>query len=180
MVPTQPPKTSLPIRQRSHLCQLGHCHHTADRTMLTELSKSNNKLLKLLATKDTTISQLQKQLQQLSTNCRGRPGCGTQWHPFQATTSCNQNDNYCWTHGWDVALSHKSQTCSGPAPTPYTCRLHFNRLSVLLETGIPVVVQTASIGSALHQDIKLKPPAPTPWVVATATKPLSPDKQGQL
>jgi hypothetical protein len=32
---------------------------TADRTMLAELSKSNNELLKLFGTKDATISQLQ-------------------------------------------------------------------------------------------------------------------------
>jgi hypothetical protein len=91
---------------------------TADRTMLAKLSKSNNELLKLLNTKDATITQLQAQLlQQIPGNDRPAPaGRGPPRRPFQATVRCNHNENYCWTHGWDCAPSHKSQTCTCPGP----------------------------------------------------------------
>ena len=87
---------------------------TADRTMLAELSKSNTELLKQLSTKDTTIARLQAQLQQQRSNRTPGAGRGTGSKRPDSAIRRNTNDNYCWTHGWDVAITHKSQTCSFP------------------------------------------------------------------
>ena len=93
----------------------------SDRTMLAELTQSNSELLRQLAAQTSEIANLRAQLATNNARTNNGNGGGTrnqQQHTQRSTRGkvrFNHNENYCWTHGYDVADSHKSDSCASPA-----------------------------------------------------------------
>jgi hypothetical protein len=89
----------------------------SDRTMMAELTKTNTELLRQLATQATKLqtlrSQMASQTGRGSTGSSTRPSIAANPHT-QGRTRYNNNENYYWTHGRDVADTHRSDSCSNP------------------------------------------------------------------
>ena len=75
--------------------------------MLADLTTTNRDLAAQLAAKDTELAKLRAQL-------ANRPNKPTR-APTNQTTRRYTNNNYCWTHGWDIADKHTGETCANPA-----------------------------------------------------------------
>jgi hypothetical protein len=91
----------------------------SDRTMMAELTQSNSELLRQLAAQTTEIQNLRSQLASQSSG--GNNGAGASSRNQQdhnnrgrGRVRYNNNENYCWTHGYDVADTHRSDSCTNP------------------------------------------------------------------
>ena len=80
----------------------------SDRTLMSELQATNTELLRQMALQTNQISQLRSQLAAPTST----PVSNTNSNQTRGKTRFNKNTNYCWTHGYDVADSHTSATCS--------------------------------------------------------------------
>jgi hypothetical protein len=82
----------------------------SDRQMLADLTAINKELTTQLAAKDREISTLRS-------NTRTND-CTNDCNSHECNPSSNRrrynNTNYCWTHCYDVAKNHSSQTCLFP------------------------------------------------------------------
>jgi hypothetical protein len=76
----------------------------ADRSTIASLVATTQDLTTQLATKDTLINELRRQL-------RNRPATAAPGRADQGGNIPN-NQNYCWTHGWIVADDHTSASCT--------------------------------------------------------------------
>jgi hypothetical protein len=88
----------------------------SDRDVLRTLTNTNNDLLQQLAAKDTELNQLRAQLHSHkpshtpsggSHNDENRP-------PRDPLKKKFKNQNYCWSHGFDVHPTHNSSSCNFP------------------------------------------------------------------
>jgi hypothetical protein len=91
----------------------------ADREAVANLVVSNATLTQQLAAKDAIILDLRNQLKvaqnnqgSQSTRGTGAPRTGTSAarRPLFVTS----NNNYCWSHGYQVGKDHTSETCTKP------------------------------------------------------------------
>jgi hypothetical protein len=76
----------------------GQGYHPAT---IASLVATTQDLTTQLATKDTVIADLRRQLQARPTSARADQG-----------GNIPDNTNYCWTHGWVVANDHTSASCT--------------------------------------------------------------------
>jgi hypothetical protein len=92
----------------------------SDRQMLADLTASNKKLTEQLAAKDIEIASLRntgRGSNRVPDRSNDRPNDRNQ--TYNRASDRDQNDdrrrwnnkNYCWTHGYDVARTHTSQSC---------------------------------------------------------------------
>lgn len=83
----------------------------SDREIVRILTSSNEQLTKQLAQKDKEISDLRKELARQGKN----PG---QQNPPAGRRETGKrrynNNNYCWTHGFDCHPEHTSASCKNP------------------------------------------------------------------
>ncbi len=84
----------------------------SDRQMLADLTTANKDLTAHLAKQDNEIKQLRAKIHTLQTKDRTGRNAGR-----NAVTSARKfnNNNYCWTHGFDISKNHTSKTCLFPA-----------------------------------------------------------------
>jgi hypothetical protein len=85
----------------------------ADKAIVQQLMTTNSDLMKQLAAKETEILCLRAIIDKSKKpgGNNGRPGTGT---TNTTTKKRFDNDNYCWTHGFDCHPSHTSTTCKWP------------------------------------------------------------------
>ena len=83
----------------------------SDRTMMTELTKTNTELLRQLASQAQELQALRAQLSARNNN---NDTTNTNTRGTRGKTRYNNNENYSWTHGYDVADTHKSSSCTNP------------------------------------------------------------------
>jgi hypothetical protein len=89
----------------------------SDRDVLRTLTNTNNDLLQQLSAKDAEISKLRSQLGSTKpprghsnhngNNDENRP-------PRDPNKKRFKNDNYCWSHGYDIHPTHNSSSCHFP------------------------------------------------------------------
>ncbi len=96
----------------------------SDRKLMADLAASNQTLLAQLASKDNDISKLQAQL----ATCNARTPAGRD-NPSRPRPRRYHNNNYCWTHGWDVHDNHTSLTCNRQADGHKQAATHSNTMS---------------------------------------------------
>lgn len=85
----------------------------ADKDIVKTLTATNNDLIKQLAVKDKEIVRLRG----LLTKQGKTPGkSGKDNSTADSTNKRFDNENYCWTHGYDCHHTHTSETCKWPAP----------------------------------------------------------------
>lgn len=82
----------------------------SDRQMLADLTATNKELTQLMAKKDAKISNLKKKLNDRS----GPRDRNTTTMNQDSTKRRYNNNNYCWTHGFDIHNTHTSQSCNFP------------------------------------------------------------------
>jgi hypothetical protein len=88
----------------------------ADREAVANLAVSNATLTQQLAARDARIKELENQLKVIrNNNYSATPRStgitsGTGTRPLFITS----NDNYCWSHGYQVGKAHTSETCTKP------------------------------------------------------------------
>jgi hypothetical protein len=83
--------------------------------MLAGLTATNKALTQLMTKKDTEISALKKKLQDShggGNYNRNRTAPNTRNR--DSTKQRYTNDNYCWTHGFNIHNTHTSQSCNFP------------------------------------------------------------------
>jgi hypothetical protein len=80
----------------------------SDRQLMANLAETNKALTKQLADKDAIIARLRQGQRQDRSNHNNNRERG------QQTQRRYQNDNYCWSHGYDVHSSHTGTTCRWP------------------------------------------------------------------
>jgi hypothetical protein len=81
-----------------------------DRNVVAQLTEANSRLEKQLEDNATSLKEVnallkKERAERASGGNTDRPPCR------QSTPS---SDNYCWSHGYKVALTHTSQTCMYP------------------------------------------------------------------
>jgi hypothetical protein len=86
----------------------------SDRAMMAELIKTNTELLCQLAAHSKELQTLRTQLATQAGNNTGNQTSSRNNRSTCGKVCYNNNENYCWTHGWDVADSHKSDSCTNP------------------------------------------------------------------
>ncbi len=86
----------------------------SDRDVLRTLTNTNNDLLKQLAAKDTELSQLRAQLSKGTPHAHVPSGGDENRPPRDPNKKRFQNQNYCWSHGYDVHPTHNSSSCNFP------------------------------------------------------------------
>ena len=88
----------------------------SDRDVLKTLTNTNNDLLQQLAAKDTELTKLRAQLNKPApaqghdnnnNNNENRP-------PRDPLKKRFKNQNYCWSHGYDIHPTHNSSSCNFP------------------------------------------------------------------
>jgi hypothetical protein len=84
-----------------------------DCQMFDDLTAINKELTKQLAAKDHELVTAH------SNNCNN-----------DRSRRCYNNANYCWTHGYDVARNHTSQTCRFPREGHQQCDV--NRENIMI------------------------------------------------
>jgi hypothetical protein len=91
-----------------------------DRTAVANLVTSNSTLTAQLALRDAEIVDLKNQIKSLKNN---RPSGTANANPATGGTAPTRtarplritaNNNYCWTHGYQIADTHTSATCTKP------------------------------------------------------------------
>jgi hypothetical protein len=89
---------------------------TSDRQMLADLTASNKKLTEQIAEKDKEIARLNSANRNNGGNNgnNGNHGNNDRGNNRESTRRRYNNTNYCWTHGWDIARNHTSQSCRFP------------------------------------------------------------------
>ena len=89
----------------------------SDRNVLKTLTNTNNDLLQQLAAKDSELTQLQAQLNQPTTG-HSNPVGGShnnENRPLRDPLKKRfKNQNYCWSHGYDIHPTHNSSSCNFP------------------------------------------------------------------
>ena len=84
----------------------------SDRQMMADLTATNKDLTQLVSKRDAELSTLKAKLRSLQSNPRNPSGTPRE----RDSTKCRyNNENYCWTHGWDIHNTHTSQSCNYPA-----------------------------------------------------------------
>jgi hypothetical protein len=84
----------------------------ADRSMMADLMATNKELLDQLKHKDSELMTLRMQLMR-------RPAAPTPTGPAPTGGAARvkkryKNENYCWSHGYDVSKAHTSESCTFP------------------------------------------------------------------
>jgi hypothetical protein len=86
----------------------------SDRQMLADLTASNKELTKQIAAKDDEIASLRSAGRGSNRNA-DRTNERSNERSNDRTSGSNgrryNNTNYCWSHGYDVARNHTSQSC---------------------------------------------------------------------
>jgi hypothetical protein len=77
----------------------------SDREIVRTLTSANEALTKMLATQELEITKLRQMFDSFK-NKNKPPGDGKRRYP--------PNGNYCWTHGFDINKTHKSDNCLFP------------------------------------------------------------------
>jgi hypothetical protein len=75
-----------------------------DRQFTTDMMATNKMLLEQLALKDRELAQLRAQ----------RPAAIPAASADSASKKRYPNENYCWSHGYDVSKDHTSVSCKFP------------------------------------------------------------------
>jgi hypothetical protein len=87
---------------------------SCDRQMLSDLSTTNKDLTQQVSCKDAEIAKLHSRLRELE-NGNGRDNNSSRRParaPHDPTKRKYHNDNYCWTHGYDIHPTHSSANCN--------------------------------------------------------------------
>jgi hypothetical protein len=85
----------------------------SDRQMLANLTASNAELTKQIAAKDVEIASLRSSGRG-SNRTADRSSDRSSDRTQNSSRRRYNNTNYCWTHGYDIARNHTSQSCRFP------------------------------------------------------------------
>jgi ribosomal protein S17E len=84
----------------------------SDRSAVSALSSTNSALSASLATANAKLATAQADIVALKTKVTNLQGGQRPRTTTPASTERRYNNtNYCWTHGWDIAINHKSDNC---------------------------------------------------------------------
>ena len=84
----------------------------ADRSTLQEMAAANSALTKQLATVTASLQQALSELTKIrTTNTPSTPSQPNRRRTAERIGRKYQNDNYCWSCGFDIANWHTSKTC---------------------------------------------------------------------
>jgi hypothetical protein len=86
----------------------------SDRQMLADLTASNKELTKQIAAKDDKIASLcsaGRGSNRIADCTNKRSNERSNDHTTSSNRRRYNNTNYCWSHGYDVARNHTSQSC---------------------------------------------------------------------
>jgi hypothetical protein len=81
-----------------------------DRNVVAQLTEANSCLAKQLEDNATSIKEVKALLKK--ERAERASGGNTNRPPHRSFTP--SSDNYCWSHGYNVALTHTRQTCMYP------------------------------------------------------------------
>jgi hypothetical protein len=88
----------------------------SDRSAVSVLTATNSDLSSALSSANSKLATAQADITALKTkvaSLQGRETGGQTRYPPR-TVRTYTNDNYCWTHGYDIHASHTSTTCKYP------------------------------------------------------------------
>jgi hypothetical protein len=80
---------------------------TVDRNVVAQLTEANSRLAKQLEENATSLKEGKALLKK--ERAERASGGNTNRPPRRSFTP--SSDNYCWSHGYNVAHTHTSQTC---------------------------------------------------------------------
>jgi hypothetical protein len=91
---------------------------SADREKVTTLTNAIATLTDQLTAKDTWVKSQKAELKRLfGAQCNATPVVSTgQSNVYVRKSYKTKNDNYCWSHGYQVGLAHTSANCTNKAP----------------------------------------------------------------
>jgi hypothetical protein len=81
-----------------------------DRNVVAQLTEANSRLAKQLEDNATSLKEVKALLKK--ERAERASGGNTNRSPHRSFTP--SSDNYCWSHGFNVARTHTSQTCMYP------------------------------------------------------------------